>query len=61
MPWQPADAARRAYAVEPRGFRLKWLAFRLYEAGELVEAEAMLALLPRISTSVIPKRGKQSG
>lgn len=41
-----ADAARRAHAVDPRAFRLKWLAFRLHEAGELLESEAMLALLP---------------
>lgn len=49
MPMDPsaaADAARRAYTIDPKGFRLKWLAFRLYEANELVEAEAMLSLLP---------------
>lgn len=38
--------AARAYALEPRGFRQKWLAFRLHESGALVEAEAWLALLP---------------
>ncbi|MDN8011728.1 hypothetical protein QZN06_24445 [Burkholderia multivorans] len=41
-----AEAARRAYALEPKAFRLKWLAFRLHEAGMLVEAEAMLDILP---------------
>ncbi|HGN1556184.1 TPA: hypothetical protein ACKRMY_006366 [Pseudomonas aeruginosa] len=41
-----ADMARRAYALEPRPFRQKWLAFRLHEAGELLEAEALLELLP---------------
>jgi hypothetical protein len=41
-----AKAARRAYARDPKPFRLKWLAFRLYEAGEVVEAEAMLDILP---------------
>ncbi len=43
---QAAEAARRAYALDPRPFRLKWLAFRLHEAGEIAEAEAMLAILP---------------
>nr|WP_321272628.1 hypothetical protein [Alcaligenes faecalis] len=40
------DMARHAFALEPRGFRQKWLAFRLHEAGELLEAEALLTLLP---------------
>jgi chaperonin cofactor prefoldin len=40
------DAARRAYALDPRMFRLKWLAFRLHEVGEVVRAEAMLDSLP---------------
>lgn len=43
---QAAEAARRAYVLDPKPFRLKWLAFRLHETGRLVEAEAMLALLP---------------
>ncbi|MGO3130536.1 MAG: hypothetical protein ACTIJQ_02010 [Alcaligenes sp.] len=41
-----AKFARRAYALEPRSFRQKWLAFRLHEAGDLLEAEALAALLP---------------
>ncbi|WP_155627668.1 hypothetical protein [Burkholderia territorii] len=41
-----AEAARRAYALDPRPYRLKWLAFRLHEAGDVVEAEAMLDSLP---------------
>ena len=41
-----ADAARRAYDIDPKAFRLKWLAFRLHEAGDVVEAEAMLEVLP---------------
>lgn len=41
-----AQLARRAYELEPLPFRQKWLAFRLYEAGELLEAEALTALLP---------------
>jgi hypothetical protein len=40
------EAARRAHALDPKPFRLKWLAFRLYETGELIEAEAMLDILP---------------
>lgn len=43
---QAAKAARRAYALDPKPFRLKWLAFRMQEAGKLIEAEAMLSLLP---------------
>jgi len=45
-PAKAAELARRAYAIEPRSFRLKWLAFRLHEVGELLEAEAMLEALP---------------
>ncbi|WP_199265120.1 hypothetical protein [Alcaligenes faecalis] len=40
------NLARRAYELEPLPFRQKWLAFRLYEAGELLEAEALVSLLP---------------
>ena len=40
------DLARRAYELEPLSFRQKWLAFRLYEVGELLEAEALISLLP---------------
>lgn len=43
---QAAEAARRAYTLDPKPFRLKWLAFRLHEAGDVAEAEAMLAILP---------------
>jgi hypothetical protein len=41
-----AEAARRAYEIDPQPFRLKWLAFRLHEAGDVIEAEAMLDILP---------------
>lgn len=41
-----AAFARRAYLLDPRSFRQKWLAFRLHEAGELLEAEALIQLLP---------------
>ncbi|MBL8473417.1 MAG: hypothetical protein JNM98_16580, partial [Rhodocyclaceae bacterium] len=49
MPYQPANAAqaaRLAYEEDPRPYRLKWLAFRIHEAGNAVEADAMLSLLP---------------
>lgn len=45
-PTLAASMARRAFALEPRGFRQKWLAFRLHESGDLLEAEALLTLLP---------------
>ncbi|WP_175915745.1 MULTISPECIES: FkbM family methyltransferase [unclassified Burkholderia] len=41
-----AEAARHAYDADPKPFRLKWLAFRLHEAGSLIEAEAMLGIVP---------------
>ncbi len=41
-----AEAARRAYETDPKPFRLKWLAFKLHEAGDVIEAEAMLDILP---------------
>jgi hypothetical protein len=43
---QAAKAARYAYAADPKPYRLKWLAFRLHEAGEVAQAEAMLDILP---------------
>lgn len=42
-----ALSARRAYEEEPKPFRLKWLAFRLHDAGEIAEADACLSLLPQ--------------
>jgi hypothetical protein len=42
-----ALSARRAYEEEPKPFRLKWLAFRLHDAGEVAEADACLSLLPQ--------------
>ncbi|MGR7950732.1 hypothetical protein ACU6HM_15805 [Alcaligenes sp. RM2] len=41
-----AKLAYRAFSLEPRAFRQKWLAFRLHEAGELAQAEALVTLLP---------------
>ena len=34
--------AQRAYETEPRPYRLKWLIFRLHDAGAVTEAEALL-------------------
>ncbi|ALM86447.1 hypothetical protein ASB57_29065 [Bordetella sp. N] len=41
-----ANYARQAYELDPRPFRLKWLAFREHEAGHPEQAEAMLEALP---------------
>lgn len=40
------DVAKRAYETDPRPHRLKWLGFRLYDAGSVVEAEAVFTVLP---------------
>ncbi|MFM0007009.1 hypothetical protein PQR57_39350 [Paraburkholderia dipogonis] len=45
-PSAAAEAAGRAYALDPKPYRLKWLAFRLHEDGQVIEAEAMLDSLP---------------
>lgn len=42
-----AEAADKAYRADPKPYRLKWLAFRVYEAGDSQRAEAILALLPK--------------
>ncbi|BAO94076.1 coiled-coil domain-containing protein [Caballeronia insecticola] len=41
-----ARYARQAYELDPRPFRLKWLAFREHEAGRPEEGEALLDALP---------------
>jgi hypothetical protein len=41
-----ARYARQAYELDPRPFRLKWLAFREHEAGRAEEGEALLSALP---------------
>ncbi|WP_169333614.1 hypothetical protein [Leeia oryzae] len=41
-----AEASRRAFALDPKPYRQKWLVLRLHEAGVLDEAEAMLDALP---------------
>lgn len=56
-----AEAARRAHTLDPKPYRLKWLAFRLHDAGDLSEAEAILDLLPSdtpLSDSEIRQAGQ---
>jgi glycosyltransferase involved in cell wall biosynthesis len=43
---EAAEAARRAFELDPQAYRQKWLAFRLRDAGKLAEADALLELLP---------------
>lgn len=43
---QTAIFARQAWETDPRPYRLKWLAFRLHEAGDVITAEAILEMLP---------------
>ncbi|BBU69668.1 hypothetical protein [Fluviibacter phosphoraccumulans] len=41
-----AEAASKAFETDPKAYRLKWLAFKMHDAGDLAKAEAMLDLLP---------------
>jgi hypothetical protein len=41
-----AEAAQRAFALDPKTYRLKWLAFKLHKAGDVVQAQAMIDVLP---------------
>lgn len=41
-----AVIARRAFACDPKPYRLKWLAFRIDDAGDPIAAEALLDVLP---------------
>ncbi|WP_198015317.1 glycosyltransferase [Nitratidesulfovibrio termitidis] len=41
-----AQSARRAYEVDPRPFRRKWMAFRLADDGDVLQADALLGSLP---------------
>ena len=38
--------ARQAWETDPRSYRLKWLAFRLHEADDVITSEAILDMLP---------------
>ena len=54
---QGAELARLAWKTDPRPYRLKWLAFRLHEAGDTINAEVLLDMLPAdISMNASEKR-----
>lgn len=53
-----ALSARRAHEEDPKPYRLKWLAFRLHDAGEIAEADACLSLLPQ-DTPFSDSEGRQ--
>lgn len=54
---QGAELARLAWKTDPRPYRLKWLAFRLHEASDVINAEALLDMLPAdISMNASEKR-----
>lgn len=54
---QGAELARKAWKTDPRPYRLKWLAFRLHEADDVINAEALLDMLPaEISMNASEKR-----
>ena len=46
-PVAAARAAQSAHEADPQPWRAKWLAFRLYDAGELARPAALLAGLPQ--------------
>ena len=43
---EAAANARLAWETDPRPYRLKWLAFRLHDADDVINAEALLEMLP---------------
>ena len=43
---QSAKLAYLAWETDPRSYRLKWLAFRMHEAGDYLNAEAIVSMLP---------------
>lgn len=45
-PKAAAEAANKAFELDPKPYRLKWLAFRLHDAGDHAKAEAIIDLLP---------------
>lgn len=54
---QGAELARLAWKTDPRPYRLKWLAFRMHEAGDTINAEVLLDMLPAdISMNASEKR-----
>lgn len=54
---QGAELARLAWKTDPRPYRLKWLAFRLHEADDTINADVLLDMLPAdISMNTSEKR-----
>lgn len=54
---QGAELARKAWETDPRPYRLKWLAFRLHEADDAINADVLLDMLPAdISMNASEKR-----
>lgn len=54
---QGAELARLAWKTDPRPYRLKWLAFRLHEADDTINADVLLDMLPaNISMNASEKR-----
>lgn len=45
-PDKTAEFARLAWETDPQPYRMKWLAHRVYEAGDAATAEALLDMLP---------------
>ena len=45
-PKQAALLARLAWETDPQPYRLKWMAFRVHEADDVITAEALLDMLP---------------
>ncbi|WP_233880441.1 hypothetical protein [Paraburkholderia flagellata] len=55
-----AEAAHRAYVLDPKPYRLKWFAFRMHEAGSLIEAEALLDIVSP-NTQFSESEARQAG
>jgi hypothetical protein len=55
-----AQAAHRAYVLDPKPYRLKWFAFRLHEAGRFIEAEALLDIVSP-NTQFSESEARQAG
>jgi hypothetical protein len=50
--------SEEAFRIDPKGFRLKWLAFRFHDAGDVIKAESIVQLLPA-ETSFTDSESKQ--
>lgn len=52
-----AEAAKFAFEIDPKQYRLKWLAYRVHESGDSIKAEAIIEFLnPDCSFSDSEKR-----